>query len=80
MAAIFSRANCRRDIQTYGPSGGYVYIEGIQHKPKHIRIVHGDTTAKNGLAEVYKGLLPNATIGIGTSKDIQTKYDVESRT
>ncbi|MGS0724753.1 MBL fold metallo-hydrolase RNA specificity domain-containing protein [Shewanella sp. 0m-11] len=86
-----------RDIQTYGPNGGYVYIEGdkidikagvhtisgysahadqqdlinfvegIQHKPKHIRIVHGDTEAKQALADKYRQLLPNAEIEIGTS-------------
>ncbi|GIU18083.1 MULTISPECIES: MBL fold metallo-hydrolase RNA specificity domain-containing protein [unclassified Shewanella] len=85
-----------RDIQTYGPRGGYVYIEGekidikagihtisgysahadqqdlinfvegIKHKPKHIRIVHGDTEAKQALADKYRQLLPNAEIKIGT--------------
>ncbi|ABZ76066.1 beta-lactamase domain protein [Shewanella halifaxensis HAW-EB4] len=85
-----------RDIQEYGPTGGYVYIEGekidikagihtisgysahadqqnlidfvkgIEHKPKHIRIVHGDTEAKQALADKYRQLLPNAEIKIGT--------------
>ncbi|ABV86742.1 MBL fold metallo-hydrolase RNA specificity domain-containing protein [Shewanella pealeana] len=86
-----------RDIQEYGPRGGYVYIEGdkidikagihtisgysahadqqdlidfvegIKHKPKHIRIVHGDTEAKQTLADKYRQLLPNTEIEIGTS-------------
>ncbi len=86
-----------RDIQTYGPHGGYVFLEGVKkdvkagvhtisgysahadqdnlinfvkrmhHKPKHIRIVHGDDEAKQALAEKYRGLLPNADIEIGTS-------------
>lgn len=86
-----------RDIQEYGPAGGYVYIErdkidikagvhtisgysahadqqdlinfvkGIEHKPKHIRIVHGDTEAKQALADKYRQLLPNTKIEIGTN-------------
>ncbi|GIU24582.1 MBL fold metallo-hydrolase RNA specificity domain-containing protein [Shewanella sp. MBTL60-007] len=86
-----------RDIQEYGPTGGYVYIEGekidikagihtisgysahadqqdlinfvkgIEHKPKHIRIVHGDTEAKQALADQFRQLLPNTEIVIGTS-------------
>ncbi|WP_108947087.1 MBL fold metallo-hydrolase RNA specificity domain-containing protein [Shewanella halifaxensis] len=86
-----------RDVQTYGPKGGYVYIEGeridikagvhtisgysahadqqdlinfvegIQHKPKHIRIVHGDTDAKQTLAAKFRQHIPDAAIEIGTS-------------
>jgi metallo-beta-lactamase family protein len=85
-----------RDIQTYGPKGGYVYIDGekitiragvhtisgysahadqqnlidfvsnMQSKPKHIRIVHGDTEAKQALAREYKKRLPDADVVIGT--------------
>ncbi|GIU51348.1 MBL fold hydrolase [Shewanella sairae] len=92
-----AQGSAGRDIQTYGPKGGYVYIdgeridikagvhtisgysahadqqdlinfvEGIQNKPKHIRIVHGDTSAKAKLAEVYQRLLPNVAIEIGTN-------------
>ena len=84
-----------RDIQTYGPTGGYVYLDGnkrdikagvhtisgysahadqsnlinfvkrMHHKPKHIRIVHGDDEAKKALAVEYKKMLPEAEIEIG---------------
>jgi len=84
-----------RDIQTYGPTGGYLYLEGskrdikagvhtisgysahadqnnlinfvkrMHHKPKHIRIVHGDDEAKEALAVEYRRLLPEAKIEIG---------------
>lgn len=84
-----------RMIQTYGPQGGYVMIDGnridikaqvhsisgysahadqqnlinfvkrIYHKPKQIRIVHGDEQAKQALAREYKKLLPNVEIEIG---------------
>ena len=84
-----------REIQTYGPRGGYVYINGdkidikagihtisgysahadqhnlinfvkrMQHKPRHIRIVHGDDDAKHALAAKYRQLLPEAEIVIG---------------
>ncbi|MGI2168916.1 MBL fold metallo-hydrolase RNA specificity domain-containing protein [Shewanella sp. MF05960] len=84
-----------RDIQKYGPRGGYVYIDEqridikakihtfsgysahadqhnlinfvkrMHHKPKHIRIVHGDTEAKQALANEYQKLLPNTEIEIG---------------
>ncbi|GIU36886.1 MBL fold metallo-hydrolase [Shewanella schlegeliana] len=85
-----------RDIQTYGPTGGYVYIEGekidikagihtisgysahadqqnlidfvkgIEHKPKHIRIVHGDNEAKQALARKLKELIPQCEMIIPT--------------
>ncbi|WP_299807081.1 MBL fold metallo-hydrolase RNA specificity domain-containing protein [uncultured Shewanella sp.] len=85
-----------RDIQTYGPTGGYVYLEGeridiragvrtisgysahadqqdlinfvknIKHKPKHIRIVHGDAEAKQTLADKYRQLMPECEIMIPT--------------
>lgn len=84
-----------RDIQVYGPRGGYVvlddekitikaqvhtisgysahadqanllnFVKGMRHKPKHIRIVHGDMEAKNKLAEKYQALLPNCEVVIG---------------
>ncbi|GGP95359.1 MBL fold metallo-hydrolase RNA specificity domain-containing protein [Shewanella ulleungensis] len=84
-----------RDIQQYGPQGGYVYIDEqridikasihtiggysahadqhnlsnfvkrMHHKPKHIRIVHGDDEAKQALASAYQALLPMAEIEIG---------------
>ncbi|QFU23458.1 MBL fold metallo-hydrolase [Shewanella eurypsychrophilus] len=84
-----------RDIQQYGPAGGYVDINGsridikagihtisgysahadqnnlinfvkrMQHRPKHIRIVHGDPEAKEALANKYRELLPEAEIEIG---------------
>lgn len=86
-----------REIQTYGPNGGYVFLEGVKtdvkagvhtisgysahadqhnlinfvkrmhHKPKHIRIVHGDDEAKQALADKYRALLPNADVHIGKS-------------
>ncbi len=84
-----------RDIQTYGPKGGYVllddtridikagvytisgysahadqtnlvnFVKRMHHKPKHIRIVHGDDEAKLALAEKYQQLLPDCEIVIG---------------
>ena len=84
-----------RNIQTYGPTGGFVYLDGnkrdikagvhtisgysahadqsnlinfvkrMHHKPKHIRIVHGDDEAKEALAVEYKKLLPEAEVEIG---------------
>ncbi len=83
-----------REIQQYGPGGGYVFIDGekitikaqihtisgysahadqhnlinfvkrIYHKPKHIKIVHGDEQAKQALASAYKKLLPDTKIEI----------------
>ncbi|QDO83496.1 MBL fold metallo-hydrolase [Shewanella psychropiezotolerans] len=87
-----------REIQTYGPRGGYVYINGdkidikagihtisgysahadqhnlvnfvkrMHHKPRHIRIVHGDDNAKHALAAKYRQLLPRAEIVIGRAE------------
>jgi metallo-beta-lactamase family protein len=36
----------------------------MRHKPKHIKIVHGDENAKAALANQYQQLLPNAKIEI----------------
>jgi metallo-beta-lactamase family protein len=36
----------------------------MRHKPKHIKIVHGDENAKVALADKYQQLLPNAKIEI----------------
>lgn len=88
-----------RDIQVYGPTGGYVYLEGnkrtikagvhtisgysahadqsnlinfvkrMHHKPKHIRIVHGDDEAKEALAVEYQKLLPEAEIEIAIHRE-----------
>ena len=85
----------RRDIQTYGPKGGYVnldsqkidinagvytlsgysahadqkdlinFVKRMRHKPKHIRIVHGEQTAKQELQKKYQELLPNVLVEIG---------------
>ena len=84
-----------RDIQTYGPKGGYVvldderinikagihtisgysahadqtnlvnFVKRMHHKPKHIRIVHGDEDAKLALADKYRQLLPDCDVVIG---------------
>jgi len=40
------------------------FVKRMRHKPKHIKIVHGDETAKKALAEAYQQLLPNANIEI----------------
>ena len=86
-----------REIQTYGPKGGYCiingsridikagvhtvsgysahadqgnlinFVKGMRVKPTLIRIVHGDTVAKNALAIEYQKLLPKAKIEIGSS-------------
>ena len=83
-----------RDIQKYGPRGGYVYLDGekidiragvhtisgysahadqkdlvsfvkrMRHKPKEIRIVHGDDEAKLVLKGKLQGLVPNAKVWI----------------
>jgi metallo-beta-lactamase family protein len=39
----------------------------MHHKPQHIKIVHGDESAKQALAQKYQQLLPNAKIEIPTS-------------
>jgi len=41
------------------------FVKRIYHKPKHIRIVHGDQQAKQALANEYQKLLPDAKIEIG---------------
>ncbi len=81
-----------RDIQRYGPKGGFVrlegrkinikagiytisgysahadqanlvdFVKGIQHKPKHIRIIHGDTDAKLALQLKLKTLVDHVVI------------------
>ena len=83
-----------RDIQKYGPRGGYVYLDGdkidiragvhtisgysahadqkdlinfvkrMRHKPKEIRIVHGDDEAKLVLKGKLQWLVPNAKVWI----------------
>jgi metallo-beta-lactamase family protein len=90
-----ARGTAGRDIQTYGPRGGYVLLDGervdiragvhtlsgysahadqqdllnfvkrMRHKPKHIRIVHGDTEAKQTLQRLYQDLLPECEVVIG---------------
>lgn len=85
-----------RDIQKYGPAGGYVILDGeridiqagvytisgysahadqkdlvnfvkrMQHKPKEIRIVHGDKEAKQVLRAELQLLCPQAEIIIPT--------------
>ncbi|UCX04002.1 MBL fold metallo-hydrolase RNA specificity domain-containing protein [Shewanella glacialimarina] len=84
-----------RDIQNFGPKGGYVmldderidikagvhtisgysahadqanlinFVKRMHHKPKHIRIVHGDDEAKQALADKYHQLLPDCNVEIG---------------
>jgi len=81
-----------RDIQRYGPDGGFVrlegrkitikagvytisgysahadqenlldFVKGIKQKPKHIRIVHGDTEAKLVLQQKLKTLVDDVVI------------------
>ncbi|UTW02474.1 MBL fold metallo-hydrolase [Amphritea atlantica] len=83
-----------RDIQKYGPSGGYVYLDNekteinagvhtiggysahadqkdlinfvkrMHHKPKEIRIVHGDSEAKWALRRELSKICPEADIHI----------------
>jgi len=40
------------------------FVKRMRHKPKHIKIVHGDEYAKEALAKEYQQLLPNAKIEI----------------
>ncbi|SKA24654.1 metallo-beta-lactamase family protein [Oceanospirillum multiglobuliferum] len=84
-----------RDIQTYGPRGGYVMLDGqrvdiragiytlngysahadqgnllnfvkrMRYKPQHIRLVHGDVTAKRALQALYQELLPSSEVVLG---------------
>lgn len=86
-----------RDIQKYGPKGGYVLLDGKQidikagihtisgysahadqknlvnfvkrmkHKPKEVRIVHGDMEAKEALKRELELLCPQAKILIPSS-------------
>ncbi|QUM77872.1 MBL fold metallo-hydrolase [Moritella sp. 24] len=81
-----------RDIQQYGPTGGYVelndkriaikagihtisgysahadqldllnFVKHIRHKPREIRIVHGDEEAKLVLEEKLRQLVPDSRI------------------
>ena len=85
-----------RDIQQYGPRGGYVVLDGervdikagvytlsgysahadqsdlvnfvkrMRHKPKHIKIVHGDDEAKLALQAEYQALLPECFVEIAS--------------
>ncbi|WP_299791910.1 MBL fold metallo-hydrolase [uncultured Shewanella sp.] len=45
------------------------FVKRMHHKPKHIRIVHGDDEAKAALAAEYKKLLPEAEIEIGIHRE-----------
>jgi metallo-beta-lactamase family protein len=40
------------------------FVKRMRHKPKHIKIVHGDENARAALADKYQQLLPNAKIEI----------------
>ena len=40
------------------------FVKRMRHKPKHIKIVHGDENAKATLAEKYQQILPYAKIEI----------------
>ena len=42
------------------------FVKRMRHKPKHIRIVHGDESAKSALKEKYNELLPGCEVVIGT--------------
>lgn len=42
------------------------FVKRMRHKPKHIRIVHGDEGAKRALQEKYNELLPECDVVIGT--------------
>ncbi|MCF6204297.1 MAG: MBL fold metallo-hydrolase [Methylococcaceae bacterium] len=43
------------------------FVQGIKHKPKEIRIIHGDNEAKQVLQKKLKGLLPEANVWIPDS-------------
>ena len=43
------------------------FVKRMHHKPQHIKIVHGDESAKQALAQKYQQLLPNAKIEIPKS-------------
>lgn len=81
-----------RDIQTYGPRGGYVvldgerydirarvetiggysahadqqglvnFVKGMKHKPREIRLVHGNARAKHALKAQLLPLLPPSAV------------------
>ena len=42
------------------------FVKRMRHKPKHIRIVHGDEGAKRALQEKYNELLPDCEVEIGS--------------
>lgn len=42
------------------------FVKRMRHKPKHIRIVHGDEGAKSALEEKYNELLPGCEVVIGS--------------
>lgn len=42
------------------------FVKRMRHKPKHIRIVHGDEGAKSALKEKYNELLPDCEVVIGS--------------
>jgi len=43
------------------------FVKRMHHKPQHIKIVHGDESAKQALAQKYQQLLPNVKVEIPTS-------------
>jgi metallo-beta-lactamase family protein len=77
-----------RDIQTYGPRGGWVMLAGqrydtlagysahadqralvglvrrMRHKPKEIRLVHGDGAAKRVLQKRLQAIAPDSKVWI----------------
>ena len=42
------------------------FVKRMRHKPKHIRIVHGDEGAKSALKDKYNELLPECEVVIGS--------------
>jgi len=40
------------------------FVKRMRHQPKHIKIVHGDESAKQALAEKYYEMLPNTIVEI----------------
>lgn len=44
------------------------FVKRMRHKPKHIRIVHGDGDAKRALQEKYNELLPECEVVIGSKE------------
>jgi metallo-beta-lactamase family protein len=89
-----ARGTPGRDIQHYGPRGGYVMLDGerydiragvhtlsaysahadqrgllnfvkrMRKKPNEIRIVHGDESAKQTLAQALQDCCPDSSIRI----------------